>query len=150
MYTHHDMDIEQIAQMTFQSMFFMRLERVNPWATLIPGAITTAVSISGTWTGTVILSLSPDVARATSAMLFHLPPVDVTEADKCEVAAELVNIIGGNLKGVLPSPSSLSLPTVIEGEDLDAYVSGASLVDEIWLDSEAGLVSVRVFCKEER
>ena len=53
-----------------------------------------------------------------------LPPcckchaADVTEVDQQDVASELVNMIGGNLKSLLPGPSFLSLPTIVSGAHL--------------------------------
>ena len=47
----------------------------------------------------------------------------------------MVNIIGGNLKALLPEPSELSLPTVSLGGQHLMKIPGAHLIEHVDLDS---------------
>ena len=69
------------------------------------------VQISGSWNGSVILSCSAPLARKAAAAMFELAEDDLDDGEVADALGELVNIIGGNLKCLLPEPSQLSLPT---------------------------------------
>ena len=47
--------------------------------------------------------------------MFDVEIEEVSPADVLDAVGELVNIVGGNLKGMLPSPTGLSLPSVTDG-----------------------------------
>ncbi len=83
--------LEQIAQGVFQTMLEIEL-------------------FPGDWNGNVSLMFSPDLSRNAASRMLKLATNDVTTTDQHEVATELANMIGGNLKSLLPSPSKLSLP----------------------------------------
>jgi len=80
------------------------------------------VHIVGTWNGTVLYLPTEEFARRSAALMLDVPVDSVTTDDIHDAAAELCNIIAGSLKGVLPGPSSLSLPTVAEGANYEVRV----------------------------
>lgn len=86
------------------------------------------VQISGRWDGTVSLHCTQDFAAVVAAKMFSIPPADVTPRDELDALGELANMIGGNLKSLLPSPSHLSLPTVIGGASYSARVPGSRVI----------------------
>ncbi len=51
---------------------------------------------------------SLDVASA----LFEMPVDEVTQDEVGDALGELVNVLGGNVKSVLPAPSTMSLPRI--------------------------------------
>jgi hypothetical protein len=71
------------------------------------------VEVVGPWTGAVVLtcarSTAEDLARCLLAE--HAPPV-LDEEDVADGLGELANVVGGNVKAVLPGPSVLGLPEV--------------------------------------
>ena len=79
--------------------------------------LTAQVHISGQWTGTVVLSCSLHLAQKAASIMFDLPVESLEALDIQDALAELANMIGGNLKSIVPSPSFLSLPCVTEGDD---------------------------------
>jgi chemotaxis protein CheX len=85
-------------------------------ATRPPECITGMVEISGGFSGTVVVELSRPLARKVAAALFGMELDQVTEAEVVDAVGEVVNILGGNLKALLPGPSTLSLPRVDDGE----------------------------------
>lgn len=75
-----------------------------------------AATISGGWQGMVVISLPDRLAfDVTNRMLGLDPAQKPITADVTDAVGELVNIIGGNVKSLVPGPSTLSLPVVVHG-----------------------------------
>ena len=96
-----------------------------------------AVAVSGGWDATVTVELAAPVAHALTATMLGLDTGDGAEApedaDVADAVGELVNMVGGNIKSLMPGPSVLSLPAVAAGRA--AHPSGASEVarfDGVW------------------
>jgi chemotaxis protein CheX len=69
-----------------------------------------SVEIHGEWDGAVTLEMSPAAARNAARTMLTLDEVD--HEDVLDALGELVNMIGGNIKSLLPSGSTLGLPMV--------------------------------------
>jgi len=128
-------------------MLSIELVRVEEPAPSDQESLLAAVQISGQWMGSAVLVLSPEFASESAAAMLQLPIQEVTEADRKDVAAELANMIGGNLKSFLPGPSFLSLPTIIAGHDFGLQVHDAELLDDVVLKAESGSLSIRLYAK---
>lgn len=76
------------------------------------------VHISGAFNGSVWLLTSEAFARVAAAQMLQRPGPSIETRDAHDAAAELCNIIGGNIKGLLPRPSSLSLPVFMPASTL--------------------------------
>ncbi len=76
-------------------------------------AVSSWVTVAGPWTGTVVLTCSRTTAEDLARCLLaeHAPPV-VDAEDIADALGELANVVGGNVKAVLPGPSALGLPAV--------------------------------------
>ena len=71
------------------------------------------VDITGPWTGSVVLTCSPATARSlTENVLMSRPPAVVDDEDVADALGELANVLGGNIKSVLPGESRLGLPRI--------------------------------------
>jgi chemotaxis protein CheX len=82
--------------------------------------ITTSVDISGSWSGTVSISFSRPLGKRLASAMLAVPESEATPALVQDVVGELANVIGGNVKGVLPGPCKLSLPRVEVGSQQSA------------------------------
>jgi chemotaxis protein CheX len=82
------------------------LEDAAPDAQLVQAS----VAIRGDWTGTVTLEMTSATAETAARTMLDLDGVE--EADVTDALGELVNMIGGNIKSLLPSGSTLGLPIV--------------------------------------
>lgn len=138
-------DIEQIAQSICATMLNMDVVRMDTANPADERALVVAVQIAGAWMGSVMLELTPEFSRAAAAAMLQLPEADVADADRQDVAAELVNMVGGNLKSLLPAPSYLSLPTIISGREFGWEVHDATLIEDVALVSEHGALRVRLY-----
>ncbi len=92
------------------------------------------VRISGAWEGSVMIGCSGQLARRAAGAMFDVPPEDATESDLSDAIGELANVLGGNVKGLVPGPSLLSLPTV--SADLGPGASGAGEARELWFECQ--------------
>ena len=147
MTTTYDMELEQILESIFATMFDCKIARVAPRSRSTGTTLTASIQISGDWVGSVVLDMHPQTARAAAGAMLRIPHETVAEEDCHDVAAELVNIVGGNLKSLLPGGSHLSLPTVVVGSDFGLHMHAAELLDEIWFDSTVGLLHVALYSK---
>jgi len=109
--------IEQIVENVFQTMMDMEVQPSDaPW----PPAgevITAAISLSGSWKGAVLVECAvPEALLFASRMVDVDPPAGVND-DVRDALGELANMVGGNLKSILPGGVELSLPSVVWGSD---------------------------------
>lgn len=76
------------------------------------GEIVSTVEITGAWNGTVCLSCSVVAGRHAASAMFDMEDSELSPAEISDAVGELVNMVGGNIKSLLPGPTQLSLPTV--------------------------------------
>jgi len=79
--------------------------------------MTGTVQISGGFAGAVHLICGRSVVRAAAARMFSVPETELTDDDLRDALGELTNMVGGNVKTLLPGSEFISLPTVIEGSN---------------------------------
>ena len=141
----YDSLIEEIVQSVFATMLNIAVTRVHEPVPEERDALLATIQISGAWMGSIVLDLTPQVSIAAASAMLQLPLEDVAEMDQQDVAAELVNMIGGNLKSMLPGPSFLSLPTIVSGQNIGLQVHNATLIEHVSLQSPVGRVQVRLY-----
>ncbi len=72
-----------------------------------------AVTVSGEWHGMISVELPTGTAEEITRRMLM---VDSTpDEDVADAVGELVNMIGGGVKSLMPGPSALSLPVVAAG-----------------------------------
>lgn len=93
---------------------------------LAPGLVVCAsVCLSGAWEGVLMVECEPGTAALLSATLLGLEPAQISDLDVADTLGELANVIGGNLKNLLPGPTLMSLPVV-------ARSMSPTLVKDAW------------------
>jgi chemotaxis protein CheX len=140
-------DIAEITRDVWSSFLSMELDiATGDPTTSLPGAsFTGCVHVSGEWNGSIFLQASADHAVAAAEAMFAADPGSLSEDEICDALGELTNMVGGNIKSLLPAPSRLSIPTVAQGEHYTVRVPGASLVDAVTLVCSAGPVHITVW-----
>jgi chemotaxis protein CheX len=78
-----------------------------------PSEVHSSVSITGSWTGHVVYASSNVAARRAAAAFLAMEADEVSPEDLSDVLGELANIVGGNVKAMLPPGCFLSLPQVV-------------------------------------
>ena len=89
------------------------------------------VTVTGPWNGVVVLTCDEAGIDDLTRSVLQLPDDEETTAEDIEdVLRELANILGGNVKSLLPGPSVLGLPETgvppLRGEDEDTCRVAAS------------------------
>ena len=105
--------------------------------------VTASVSVTGVLRGHVLVSCSDNASRNAAAALLGIDLEEVTEDDVADALGELANIIGGNVKSLLPEPCALSLPHVHVVGATSKYPAAAEVcqLQGTWLE-ECVTVSV--------
>jgi chemotaxis protein CheX len=103
-----------------------------------PGSdsFTSVVSFVGEWSGAVLVRCGVVTAEKLAQRLFQVERV--SSDDVADAMGELANMIGGNLKSVLPTGVALSVPNVALGNDLAVRVCGGRESKSTIYSCEAG------------
>lgn len=110
-------DVEMVVEEVWTS--FLGAEDpllVGPPAALDVGW-SAAVTVSGEWHGMICVELPTDTAEVVTRRMLGLVEglEDTPDEDVADAVGELVNMIGGGVKSLMPGPSVLSLPVVAAG-----------------------------------
>ena len=112
-------DLREIADQVWAA--YLDPEGVRPY---LPGepqeiknGMTASVSLTGAWHGHVVVTCSTVAARNVAAAFLAMEVDEVSGADMTDVMGELANIVGGNVKSMLPPATGVSLPHVVATAD---------------------------------
>jgi len=106
-------ELIQYTQFTWNSILEVDVEQVDEkFEENSDSDITTCVLISGAWKGMVVMNFHLKLANAVAIKMFDLKDEKPTDEHLIDAVGEMINMIGGNLKALVPQPSFLSLPIV--------------------------------------
>ncbi len=137
--------VREITQTIFVTVFDREAyDGAPPGDAELARAVASWVHISGAWDGSVLVQLPRPLALQLAGTMFASDPAAVTPEELRDAMGEIANMIGGNLKAVLPAPSRLSLPShAMEGLGGEVvHVNGAS--ERVDLACEGAFVVVTV------
>ena len=136
-------EIEQITRAIWASLFELPLSTDGAGSSSSEPAVTACVQIVGSWQGAVMLQCPLSLATTLADQMFQAGSAPTLEEVR-DALGELTNMLGGNLKAVLPGPSQISLPTVAVGSDYDVGVPDATVLarGSFTCDGEPLLVTV--------
>lgn len=144
----YDQSIEEISRSIFTAMLGAELCRLDaPLSDTEEGSVRAIIHIAGAWTGCVTISLDSALARFAAASMLGADEASVSDEDIHDTATELANMVGGNLKSLLPGPSFLSLPALLPSDDPGLRPCEAELLEDLHFASEHGVFNVRFFQK---
>jgi CheY-specific phosphatase CheX len=125
-----DDDIKDIAMTIWATLFELPLEDGDAAPLGPESTVTSCVQIDGAWHGAVVLQCPLTLARTLTAAMFQADTAP--ELDEIHDAlGELANMLGGNVKALLPGPSRISLPAVAVGSDYHLSVVGTDAVTSL-------------------
>jgi chemotaxis protein CheX len=110
-----------------------------------PDALMACIQISGAWSGIVAASVSEALSRKLAAAMLAMELNETSPDDARDCLGELVNMIGGNLKAVLPAPCALSLPWVTTGAEYSVSFPHCSLHSQLPFRSEGEPMHITIF-----
>ena len=112
-------DLREIAEQVWAA--YLDPEGVRPLLVGEPaeaaGGVSASVSLTGGWHGHVVVTCSAGAARHAAAAFLAMDEGEVSDEDMTDVMGELANIVGGNVKSMLPAATAVSLPHVVSGAD---------------------------------
>lgn len=92
------------------------------------------VSVTGAWDGQVVVTFSQVAAQRATAALLGMEAEEVSSPDVMDAVGELVNIVGGSVKSLMPQPTVLSLPSVRTGPAGDLPGTEMLRLTGTWID----------------
>jgi chemotaxis protein CheX len=103
------------------------------------------VTVTGEWQGNVLLSCPAQLARMAASAMFDLPAEQLDDEQVADALGELTNMIGGNIKSLIPGPSRLSMPAVTVGASSTLPMPRATLLSTVALACEGLPLTVSVW-----
>jgi chemotaxis protein CheX len=125
-------DLSQVVESVWSSVLGMDIQSVpeSDSPAQFEPVLSACIQITGAWDGAVTLLCTSQVARQAAAAMFSMEVDDISPGDIKDSLGELVNMVGGGVKSLLPEACSLSLPAVVEGADYTLSIRGASPVQK--------------------
>ncbi len=112
-------EIEEYAKFAWSTLNLEVTSSKEPFDINSENSITANIQINGKWQGVVALMIGHDLAQQLAVKMFSMEPGQVSDEEVNDALSEMINIIGGNLKSLLPQPNQLSLPLVdLQGNGL--------------------------------
>jgi chemotaxis protein CheX len=134
----HQVDIAQIVETVFHTMLDLDVQRSNVSSAAVPNSLTAAVHFAGDWKGAVLLQCGlPEALAFTNCLMPGYEHVGADE-DVRDALGELANMVGGNLKSVLPPGVALSIPSVVAGTDYALHICGGNEFKTVSFSSDLG------------
>jgi chemotaxis protein CheX len=102
-----------------------------------PLGVSATVSVTGGWEGHVVIGCGAALGREIAAGLLMADASDINDEDLSDAMGEFANVVGGNVKSMMPGPSKLSLPVAVIG-NAGTHLPGAvetTRVELCWHDA---------------
>lgn len=135
-------EIADVVRTIWEAVFQWDLEEVAEQE--LGPARTGFIQVAGVWEGAIVCVASEELVQEITSHLFRLGPGELTVELLHDALGELTNMIGGNLKALLPGPSFLCLPAVIQGSNYSICVPSAQEVAEATFLSRGRPMTVRL------
>ena len=143
----YEAELIEITEKVWESLLDLPLALRVPGTPGVPPrndvrTFTGCIQVSGPWEGAVTVHCSEALAGVITGAMFGSEPADCTPEEVRDALGELANMIGGNVKALLPEGCRISLPTVADGIAYHLSVPGTRPVVAVtWLcDAEPLMV----------
>jgi CheY-specific phosphatase CheX len=100
--------------------------------------VTAAIYFTEPWKGAMVLECVLPLAFEFTARLMSVPLPTSVDADVCDSLGELVNMIAGNFKALMPPQTGISIPSVVKGRDYILQLRGSRTLSQIVFETEQG------------
>jgi len=102
-----------------------------PDPAVMGATLTACVQISGPWNGALVIRCGVDTARTAASLMLEMESGEASDEELADVVGELANMIGGNVKALVPQPARLGLPSVVEGKEYSMHLPGSRVVSRL-------------------
>jgi chemotaxis protein CheX len=138
----YDAPMTQIAHDVFQTMLGYPISHCEEDYSVGRDTVTAAIFLAGSWQGAVLLECTERQAFAFTGRLMGIAEPTAMNDDVRDSLGEVINMIGGNLKSVLPTGVGLSIPSVLNGADYAFKLCGTNRNERTCFRGELGLFRV--------
>jgi chemotaxis protein CheX len=122
-------DIHQLADNIWESMFGAGLERLDSEGHSDDDRyLTGCVQLTGAWEGAAVVRCSFKLALHLATTMFGAE--ELADDEVCDTIGELANLTAGAVQALMPSPSELSPPSVVEGKDYKLILPRCSMMNQ--------------------
>ena len=110
-------DIRQVTETVWSLVLRIQPQEGPPTPVPREGSqvVSGSVRVEGSWNGKITLSCDMPLAQHAAELMYDQSAETLPESDVYDAVGELANMIGGNVRALLPEPCQLSLPTVHGG-----------------------------------
>ncbi len=112
--TIDEQTLQQVVSDVCTGMLGLELEPTEHFGCDESDALSAVIRISGDWDSLVQVLTPRKTAVAIASNMFAMSEEELSEAEIRDAVGEIVNMVGGNLKGIVEGESALSLPCVGE------------------------------------
>ena len=141
----NESELAQIVEAMASTVLGIELGDAVPVECVSCCSIAASVQLLGDWQGAIVVGCDEHFAKQAASAMFAQPESDLDEADIFDAIGELANTIAGNVKPLLGERCSLSLPTVVRGDELQLEVTRATELFGVSYPSPLTTLNVRVF-----
>lgn len=134
-----------VTQDVFRIMAGIDVDSAVEPSTTSAFAIESLLHYTGGASGRMLLDCSAEVAKAFAIRVTGLPAEALSGEDIKDAVGELVNMIGGNLKALLPADTHISTPQVFPASENMPWIDEASMISSLDFDCEFGRFRLRVY-----
>lgn len=111
--------------------------------------VTASIGVAGAWNGLAVLRCGVPAAGQIAGAMLDVDPAGASADDCIDALGELVNILAGNVKSLLPKPSHLSLPQVVMGQAKVVWPGTTPLLTlRVTVNGEPTVLGI--LCQEEK
>jgi CheY-specific phosphatase CheX len=119
-------DQRTIAQQVFATMVDMELNPCDRHLeTSESDSVVSILHYSEPSKGAMLVECSPALAFTFTARLMSIKRPSSVDADVIDAMGELVNMIGGNLKALMPEETCISAPQVLQSGERDLLLAAS-------------------------
>ncbi|MFK7737130.1 MAG: chemotaxis protein CheX [Pirellulaceae bacterium] len=108
--------VVSMMQTLFESLLGEALKHTESAPPATESWIRSKIEITGEEHCFVQVSADPKMAYRIASTMFETPEDEIDPSEVGDALCEVVNVIGGNIKGAIDRSCDLSLPTVDDGE----------------------------------
>ena len=124
-------DVAQIVESVFGTMLSLEVNQGGTPLSPDENHLTSAVYLTGEWNGALLVDCGAEQACRFAGRLLSMDPPGTVDDDVRDALGELANVIGGNLKCLLPHGIKLGLPSVADGGTLHFRIPHAEVMERL-------------------
>ena len=105
-------DLEEMFSSLFDSMLMLPVELSSSGCQPDLDFLTASIEVTGDWQAELHIAVDQPLSQSIACAMFGMEPDELAEDEVYDALCEVVNVVGGNVKGMVNLDCQLSLPKV--------------------------------------